>query len=119
MKVLPVIACIILNSSCVVYSAPVDGGKAQPATPAKQSLRFAGYDGDPRDPKNVKFVIKELTVPQRPQFLRLGDIVEGTKLKLTKFEFKTRKGPTNPEEDVSELTLTNTETKETIVLVLR
>lgn len=118
MKIFPVVACFILNSLCVVYSAPLEADKTQPAASAKQTLRFASYDGDPRDPKNVKFQINDLEVPQRPQFLKLEDIVEGTKLKITRFDFKIRQGPMNREEDVSELKLTHTETKETIVLVL-
>ena len=47
-----------------------------------------------------------------------GQFVSNTKFRLTKFEFKTRKKADGSEEDVSELTLINTETKEAIILVL-
>ena len=120
MKALIVIAALILSYPCDIYSAPPDADKAKPAAHAKPSLRFAAYDGDRRktDPKDMNFQVNRLDVRQPSEFLKLGGTVTGSKFKLTKFEFKTRQNPKGDDEDISELTLTHTETKETIVLVL-
>lgn len=61
------------------------------------------------------FQINTLDLDQPTQFLKVGDMVRGTKFKLTKYEHKEKKdnGMTR---DVSEVTLVNTETNEPIVL---
>jgi hypothetical protein len=56
---------------------------------------------------------------QPTQFLKLGERISSTKLKLDKFTYKTRRDPsTGADEDVSELTIINAETKQRVVLVL-
>ena len=118
MKVLTVIACLAVCLLSEIHSAPPDADKTQPAASANPTFRFASYNGDPTNPKNIDFQIKRLDVSGPTHFYKLGDTVTGTKLKLTKFDFKTRQNPKGGDEDVSELTLVNTETKESIVLVL-
>jgi hypothetical protein len=120
MKTLAVIACFILHCHCDIYAAPSGADNIQPASTAKPTLRFGAYDGDPKKtvPKDMAFQIMRLDVRQPSQFLKLGNIIKGTKFKLTKFEFKTRPNPKGDEEDVSELTITNVETKEAAILVI-
>jgi hypothetical protein len=85
-------------------------------------LRFLAYDGDlKKDPKFEKFSfqIKTMDLRQPSEFLSIGDTVANTKFKLEKFEYKTKMNPsTLDEEDVSELTVVNTETGDKAVLVL-
>src|SRR4051812_48276569 len=51
------------------------------------------------------------------EFLSIGQLVPNTKLRVTSFEFKTRHNTkTNEEEDISELTLTDTKTNQRFVL---
>jgi hypothetical protein len=84
-------------------------------------LVFKSYDGDPKvDPQGMKmeFQIDTIDLRQPSSFLKLGDSVANTKFKLEKFEFKTAFNPKIQEnEDVSELTLVNTETGGKIVLI--
>ena len=61
------------------------------------------------------FQINTVDLEQPTQFLKVGDQVKGTKFKLTKFEPK-RGMVDGINKDISEVTLTNTETGETIVL---
>ncbi len=83
-------------------------------------LIFSAYDGDPKKdkPEKFSFQINTVDLRQPSEFLNLGQMVPNTKFKLDKFEYKTKLNPgTGDEEDVSELTLTNIETNDTIVLV--
>ena len=61
------------------------------------------------------FQINTVDLDQPTQFLKIGDMVKGTKFKLTKFEPK-RGMEDGINKDLSEVTLTNVETSETIVL---
>ena len=61
------------------------------------------------------FQINTVDLEQPTQFLKVGDMVKGTKFKLTKFEKKNRmEGTLN--KDVSEVTLVNQETGDVIIL---
>ena len=78
------------------------------------------YVGDPLRPEEMRF---QLNTPisrsrRRSSFFKLGEVVLGTKFKLTKFEFKTRQNSEGGADDVSEVTLEHLETKEETVLVL-
>ncbi len=84
-------------------------------------FKFQAYDGDPAKdkPESMTYQINPLDAGGRTKFVKIGEEIEGTKFKVSKFEFKEKPNPsTGDKEDVSELTLTNTETSETIVLVL-
>ena len=84
-------------------------------------LLFNAYDGDPKKdkPEKFEFQINTIDLKQPSEFLKIGDKVTNTKFKLEKFEYKTQLNPnTGEQEDVSELTVSNVETDEKIVLIL-
>jgi len=75
-------------------------------------LKFTAYDGD-------SFQINTLDVRQPSQFVKLGDMIAGTKFKVLKFESKKIPNPsTGIDADVSELIIQNTETQEMVALTL-
>ena len=56
----------------------------------------------------------------RTEFLKLGERIFGSRLKLLKFTYKTRRNEKLQEdEDVSELTLVNVETGKSVILILK
>jgi hypothetical protein len=82
-------------------------------------LMFQAYDGDPKMPERMEFQINPLDAGATTKFAKIGEVIEGTKFKVLKFEFKEGKNPSTEEmEDVSELTVFNAETEETVTLVL-
>lgn len=82
-------------------------------------LKFQAYDGDPAKPEAMSFQINAMDLRQPTAFLALGDMIENTKFKLESFAQKTAPNASNGiDEDVSELTLRNTETNDTVVLVV-
>ncbi len=84
-------------------------------------LKFNSYDGDPKTakPEEMSFQINTLEYRTPSQFLKIGDEVFNKKFKIIKFEYKVRDNPSiGGEEEVSELTLENNETKALVVLVL-
>jgi hypothetical protein len=82
-------------------------------------LLFNAVDGNPKKdkPEKLEFQINTVDLRQPSEFLKLGQMVSRTKFKLKSFEFKEVPDPNAGTKDVSELTLENTETGETIVLV--
>jgi len=75
-------------------------------------LKFAAYD-------ESSFQINTLDVRQPSQFVKLGEIIPGTKFKVIKFDKKTVSNPqTGAERDISELTVQHSETEEMVTLVL-
>ncbi len=83
-------------------------------------LKFQAYDGDPKtgNPEDFSFQINTLDLRQPTEFLKIGDTVANTDFKLTKFEFKEKMNPAiGVMEDVSELTVVNGKTGETVILV--
>lgn len=86
----------------------------------KFRLIFNAYDGDPKrdKPEAMTFQINTLDLQQPSVFLKIGEMVPNTRFKLVKFEYKTVLNENIQEnEEVSELTLQNTETNDPIVLV--
>lgn len=82
-------------------------------------LIFNSYDGDPKKPEGMTFQINTLDLRQPSEFLPIGATVSRTKFKIEKFEFKERlNDKTMEKEDVSELTVVNTENQDVVVLVL-
>ncbi len=107
----------------MVFGAPAPGVQAEdkPAAHAPFRLLFNAYDGDPKKdtPEKFTFQIGTTDLKQPSEFLKLGETIAKTKWKLAKFEFKMVHNPNAGEdEDVSELTLVNTETKQEVVLIL-
>ena len=81
-------------------------------------LLFQAYDGDAAKPEEMTFQINAVDRGRRTEFLKLGQKVGNSPYKLEKFELKVKVNPsTGSEEDVSELTVLNTETNDTVVLV--
>ena len=81
-------------------------------------LLFQSTDGDPKKPKEMTFQINAISRGSRTEFLKLGEKVANSPFKLEKYEEKMQVNPkTGEEEDVSELTVVNTETNTTVVLV--
>ena len=83
-------------------------------------LLFNAYDGDPKKdkPEQFSFQINTIDLKQPSEFLKIGETVARTKFKLQKFEYKTQPNPSTGEvEDVSELTVVNTETNEPVILI--
>lgn len=85
-------------------------------------LRFDGDDGDPAKPAEMTFQINTISRGKRTEFKKLGETipgsVPGSMFKLEKFERKMKVNPsTGAEDDVSELTLVNTESGDPVVLV--
>ncbi len=82
-------------------------------------LIVKAYDGDPADPSSLNFQINTVDVRQPTQFLKMNDMIPGTKFKIVKFEKKTQLNEkTQAQDDISELTVQNTETEESVVLIL-
>ncbi len=82
-------------------------------------LKFNAFDGDPKKPESMTFQINARDLRAATAFVQLGAIVPGTKFKIEKFEPKTQiNKKTDAEEDVSEVTLLNTETGKHEVLIL-
>jgi len=87
-------------------------------SPQVSRFIFQAYDGEPAQPQNMSFQIERLDRRQSSEFLKIGETIPRTKWKLLKFEEKTMKKPNAEDVDVSELTVINTETKETAVMVI-
>ncbi len=84
----------------------------------KFRLLFQAYDGDPAKPEEMTFQINAVDRGRKTEFLKLGKKVANSPYQLEKFELKMLKNPsTGAEKDVSELTVLNTETNDTVVLV--
>jgi len=82
-------------------------------------LVWKAYDGDPKNPDSLTFQINTVDVRQPTLFLQLNAPIPGTKFVIKHFELKTSENAsTGATDDVSELTLQNSETGDKIVLVL-
>lgn len=84
-------------------------------------LTFKSINGDPKKPEELEFQINTQAMGRGSKFVKLGETVPGnnnTTFKLEKFESKLVTDPNGIEKDVSELTLVNTETNASIILVL-
>jgi len=82
-------------------------------------LKFQAYDGDTTKPATMDFQVNPLDAGARTQFVKIGQDIEGTKFKVMKFEKKERlNDKTGEQQDVSELTVENTETGDSVALIL-
>jgi hypothetical protein len=124
------------EGQAVVGSTDPNDSKSHPPYRTKLFLKqfvtraflslFKAYNGDPTKPADLDFQINSYEKGAQAsaakvgtQFLKLGAIVGATPYRIEKFELKTKVNPkTGGEDDVSELTLKNTETEEPVVLVL-
>ncbi|MGC3991250.1 MAG: hypothetical protein QM796_16535 [Chthoniobacteraceae bacterium] len=77
------------------------------------------YDGDPKQPDSLTFQINTVDIRQPTLFLKINDPVPNTKFKIMSFEAKTStNSSTGATDDVSELTLQNTETGDKVILIV-
>ena len=84
-------------------------------------LKLMSYDLPERvrKPSDITVQINTKDRGNRTQFLPVGEDIPGTKFKIEKFEKKEIPGADGTKEDVSEVTLTNKETGEKVVLPLK
>jgi hypothetical protein len=81
-------------------------------------FKYLADDGDPKAPESMTFQINPLDAGGRTKFVKIGDMIEGTKFKVISFEFKEMLNPRTQEKDnVSELTVENIETGDKVALV--
>jgi|GEM_PF-604190 len=83
-------------------------------------LLFQAVDGDPakQKPEELSFQMNAIDRGRKTEFLKLGEKVANSPYRLEKFEFKEAINPsTQDKADVSELTVVNTETNDSVVLV--
>ena len=92
-------------------------GQTDPLDPASHPpyrLKFEAYDDD------GSFQINTVDVRQPTQFVKLGEVIGGTKYKVLKFEKKAVANPrTGVDTDVSELTVEHVETGFQVKLIVR
>jgi len=82
-------------------------------------LLFNAWDGDVKNPSSLQFQINTVDVHQPTQFVKIGDVIAGTKFKVIKFEQKQVTNPkTDSTQDVSELSVQNTENGDNVLLVI-
>jgi hypothetical protein len=81
-------------------------------------LRFQAYTGKVSAPKEIDFQMNAIDRGRKTEFLHLEDKVANSPYRLESFEFKERENKsTGEKDDVSELTVINTETGDSVVLV--
>jgi hypothetical protein len=81
-------------------------------------LLFQAYDGDPTKPSEMSFQINAIDRGRKTEFLKIGEKVSNSDYRIEKFEFKEQVSPSTGEKtDVSELTMLNTSTNDSIVVV--
>jgi hypothetical protein len=98
-------------------SAHATEATAEVARPTR--LKFNAYEGDPKEPNNMTFQINELDLKKPSRFLKVGEVIPQTHLRIEKFTFKENVDPkTGAKAEVSELTVGDSDTQKTIVLVL-
>lgn len=79
-------------------------------------FKYLAEDGDPKNPES--FQINPLDAGGRTTFVKMGETIPGTNFKVAKYEFKERLNErTQSQENISELTVENLETKDLVVLV--
>ncbi len=83
----------------------------------KFRVLLSAYTGDPLDPSSLTFQINTLDVKQPTQFLKLEDKIEGTKFVIKKFDYKSYMSENGVKTDISELTVENTESADTVILI--
>ena len=81
-------------------------------------LTFQSIDGDPKKPQEMTFQINAISRGSKTEFLKLGEKVANSPFRLEKYAEKKQMNKLGVEEDISELTITNTETNDPVILVL-
>jgi hypothetical protein len=105
-------SAIWLTTSIAVCSA----ADAPKSAPGSFRIKFLAYDGDPKTPEKMEFQINPLDAGGRTEFVKIGDVIGSTKLRVIKFEFKEAKNAAGELEDVSELSVRDTASGKVFVL---
>ncbi len=88
-----------------------------------ERIKFQAYDGEPgkTPPSEMTYQVNPLDASGRTKFVKIGDMIEGTRWRVVKFEYKEawpgKTGSGQPVE-ASELTLEHLDTKRTVTLIL-
>ena len=82
-------------------------------------ILFASYDGEESKPAEMTFQVNAVTAKKPSQFLKIGDLIAGTKFKILKFEKKNQVDANGVEKDLSQLTIQHGETNDLLVLTLQ
>ncbi len=118
MKTILLLAVLVCSLGNYLLAAP----DTPTSAPVPFRLVFKSYDGDPQmqaDQKKFSYQVDTLDLKQPAEFLKLGQLIPHTRLKLLKFVFKEAYNDQIKEkEDASELTIVNTVTEKTAVLKL-
>ena len=102
------------------FAAPPSTPATDPSAPQVFRLIFKSYDGRLDRPEKMSFQVDTLDLRQPTMFLKLGERVPKTHLKLVSFAAIEVIHPTTGDpEDISELTVRNVETGVSTVMVLR
>ena len=118
MKRLFLLLIVLIASGTVAVSADI---VPQQASPAAKPFRiiFTAYDGDPKKPEAMSFQSNTVDIRQPSVFLKIGETIPNTNLRLLKFEQKFLSLPNIGEpKDRSELSVINTRTNEVTALIL-
>src|SRR5690349_18961257 len=96
---------VVLFVATFLATFPSVFGQQTASPPKVLRLLYSAYDGDPRkDPyEKITFQINTADLRQPSEFLKLGQWIPNTRLKLSKFEYKVQRGTNGQQEDVSEL----------------
>jgi len=81
-------------------------------------LILRAWEGEEAKPETLQFQINTLDVKQPTQFVKIGEMITGTKFKMMSFKQKMVIDSNGVEKDVSELTLENQENKASVALVV-
>lgn len=102
------------------FAAPPSSPAADRSAAQQFRVVFKSYDGSPDKPENMSFQVDTLDLRQPTMFLKLGERIPKTQLKLVSFAAKEVTNPDSGEKkDVSELTVRNVETGVSTVMVMR
>lgn len=82
----PLLALLLLLSCVACRKTPVAPATPKPFVP---ELRFQAYSGDDPRAADISFQINVLKPSPRAEFLKLGDLIPGTTIKLTDFDAAT------------------------------
>lgn len=116
--VAPLLVMAALLSS-ISAAPPSDTPQSQAVVAKPFRVIFNAYDGDPKKPEAMSFQINTLDLRQPSEFLKIGDVIPRTELKLGGFKYIEKPNPkTGQNDDVSELTLVHVESGKETVLVL-
>ncbi len=103
---------------------PIDPQKSPPSLNKLKLVSFKPvpfrleFKGDPSgDGKEFQINFKDLKGPARTQYRKLGERIEGAPYKILKYEAKPGPNGVNASGDLSEITIQNTETGESIMLI--